>query len=719
LKLLPYVLACAAMPLANALAAEVKGDPDARARATEAQMTDDERYQLLHSLMPLPLGPEIKIPEGSKPSAGFVPGIARLGIPPLHKTDASLGVTNPLQSRPGDVSTALPSSLALAATFNPELAFAAGAMVGAEAKAKGFNVLLGGGANLARDPRNGRNFEYLGEDPLLAGTLDGEAVRGTQSQGVVSTVKHFALNAQETHRSGLNAVIDEAGLRESDLLAFQIAIERGRPGSVMCAYNRVNGPWACGSDFLLNQVLKRDWAYPGWVMSDWGATHAVDYAAKGLDQQAGAQLDQQIWFADPLRAEVAAGRIPKSRISDMVRRILRSLYAVGADAPIAETAIDYPAHAKVARQTAQEGIVLLKNDGVLPIAAAANRIAVIGGHADLGVLSGGGSSQVTPFGGAATTIPVGGPGFLAQFGRQLYMPSSPLKALQAARPDAQIVFESGYFPEVAAALAGNAEIAIVFVTQWQTEGMDSGSMVLPEGQDRLIEAVAAANPNTIVVLETGNPVRMPWLARVRAVVEAWYPGQEGGAAIADVLTGAVNPSGRLPITFAVDETQNARPEIPGLKELDANKVEVRYSEGSDVGYRWFAANGQKPLFPFGHGLSYTRFEHGPVKLKGGSQISARLTVRNTGKLAGADVPQLYLVSAPGKPVLRLAAFDKVELKPGEAREVSLKVDPRLLADWVDGKWLIRPGAYGFAVGTSAGELGRTSSIRLPERQFGP
>ncbi|MET0374839.1 MAG: glycoside hydrolase family 3 N-terminal domain-containing protein, partial [Rhizorhabdus sp.] len=285
-------------------------DPTARAAATEAQMTDDERFQLLYGVMPFNIPGLAQIDpariKGIPAVAGYVKGIARLGVPDLLETDASLGVANPMQLRQ-DQATALPSGLALAASFDPGLIHEGGRMIGAETRAFGYNVLLAGGVNLARDPRNGRNFEYLGEDPLLAGVMGGESIRGIQSQGVISTIKHLSLNAQETNRATLDARIDEAGHRESDLLAFEIAIERGEPGSVMCAYNLVNGAHSCGNDHLLNTVLKRDWGYKGWVMSDWGAVGDVSFFNAGLDQQSGAQLDKQIWFGEPLKREFAAG----------------------------------------------------------------------------------------------------------------------------------------------------------------------------------------------------------------------------------------------------------------------------------------------------------------------------------------------------------------------------------------------------------------------------
>jgi len=695
-----------------ALAAPDLQDPDSRAAAVEAQMTDAERLQLLHGSLP--------ILEGRRPTAGFVPGVPRLGVPDLWETDASLGVANPFMLRKDDVATALPSGLALAASFDPELAYAGGVMIGAEARAKGFNVLLGGGVNLARDYSNGRNFEYLGEDPLLAGTLDGEAIRGVQSQGVISTIKHYSLNAQETLRNWADARIDEAAHRESDLLAFEIAIGRGSPGAVMCAYNLVNGAYACGNDHLLNGVLKHDWGYRGWVMSDWGAVHEVGYFNAGLDQQSAAQVDKSVWFGDPLKAEMTAGRVSRERVYDAVRRILRSIYAVGADRPTGEAPIDYAADARVARRVATEGVVLLKNDGLLPLAASAKSILVVGGHADIGVMSGAGSSQVVPVGGPAALIPVGGSAaFDTMVNRQLIVPASPLKALRAALPQARIDFDGGYAPEVAAAKAARADLVIVFATRWQVEGTDAPGLALPEGQDGLISAVARANPHTVVVLETGNPVAMPWLTEVGAVLEAWYPGQDGGGAVADILTGRANPSGRLPITFPASIAQTPRPQVAGLGLPDETRISVTYPEGSEVGYRGFARRGQTPLFPFGFGLSYTHFDHGPLAVQAGSAVTARFSVTNTGQTAGADIPQLYLVNAAGRPLLRLAGFSRVVLAPGETREVNLTVDPRLLADWAGDGWRVRAGAYGFALGGAATDLGPVVTVRLPERHLEP
>jgi beta-glucosidase len=475
-------------------------------------------------------------------------------------------------------------------------------------------------------------------------------------------------------------------------------------------------------------VLKGDWGYQGWVMSDWGAVHDVGYFNAGLDQQSGAEIDKAVWFDTPLKLEYQEGRVSKQRLSDAVRRILRSVYAVGADQPAPPKPIDYDADAKVARASASEGIVLLKNDGALPLAKSGKSIIVIGGYAGTGVMSGGGSSQVIPRGGAAAVSPIQLHWIVHKPIGELIMPSPPYQALQDALPGVSLTWDAGNDTPAAAARAARADIAVVFATKWETEGRDSGDLSLTEGQDQLIEAVAKANPNTIVVLETGNPVLMPWLDEVRAVVEAWYPGQKGGDAIADVLTGAVDPSGRLPITFPATEAQNPRGPLSGLGEEDGSKLNdvnetVEYPEGANVGYRGYAARGLRPLFPFGYGLSYTRFEHGPLKLHGGKVVKARFSVRNTGDREGLDVPQLYLVNAAGQPVLRLAGFDKLDLKPGESGKVELSVDPRLLAQWdkegdKDG-WLVKAGSYGFAVGDSAAELGPVVSVKLEEQRLKP
>jgi beta-glucosidase len=344
--------------LASAAVAALPLKPDVRAEQTLKQMTLDERFDLIRGVMPFLL-PAAEKPRGVIFGAGYVKGVPRLGVPALIESDASLGVANIASvMRRGDVATALPSGAAMAATWDPALVERAGAAIGAEARAKGFNVLLAGGMNLVREPRNGRNFEYLGEDPLLAGTLGGHAIRGVQSARIISTIKHYALNAQETGRTVLSANLDEAALRESDLLAFEIGIEIGQPGAVMCAYNQINGVYACENSFLLNDVLRRDWGYQGFVMSDWGAVHSPSIRA-GLDQESGTQASNTPYFGALLRAELAAGRVSEADIDRAVRRILRTMYASGvADDPVKMgQPIDYAAHGQVAQAVAEAGIV--------------------------------------------------------------------------------------------------------------------------------------------------------------------------------------------------------------------------------------------------------------------------------------------------------------------------------------------------------------------------
>jgi beta-glucosidase len=702
-------------------------DPDAKAARIESQMTDAERMSLLVGIMPLAFpGLKVELPAGVPPTAGHVPGVPRLGVPAQRATDAGLGVANPNQARAGDVATAMPASLAWAASFDLALAELIGATVAREARAKGFNVLLAGGVNLARDPRNGRNFEYLGEDPLLAGQMAGHSIRGIQAQGVVSTIKHFALNAQETLRMTADAVIAEPALRESELLAFQLGIEIGQPGAVMCAYNRVNGHKACGSDHLLNTVLKRDWGYKGWVMSDWGAVSGPEFIHAGLDQQAGAQFDRQIWFGAPLKALVDSGQVSQARLSDAVRRMLRSFYALGIEHDHAPQPIDYPAHAQVALEAARAGIVLLKNDdAMLPLDGAAlakKQVLVVGGQADFGVLSGGGSSQVFPSNGQVRVLNGAVDDPATMFTRQVWMPGAPLAALKAALPETRWRYHSGYSAEAAAAQAAQADLVIVFATKWEGEGQDSGSLALPQGQDDLIARVAAANRRLVVVLQTGNPVTMPWLGDVRAVVQAWYPGQEGGRAIADVLTGAVNPGGRLPMSFPQSLAGWPRASLPGLGLPWGTAVTVPYDEGAEAGYRWLARTGQPPLFAFGHGLSYTRFSHDQPWARVGADgrtVELGLTVANTGPRPGADVPQAYLLDRDGQVRQRLVGFTRLPLQPGERQAWQLTVDARVLADFKDGGWHVPAGTYRFAFGQSATALGPVMSVHMPEQRLKP
>src|SRR5262245_59653845 len=662
---------------------------DVRAREVEEELTDDERFSLIISLLgavpSLGVPRDERIPEDvTNMSAGYTPGVPRLGIPALQASDASMGVTNP-GYRPDDPgATAFPASILIGASFNPKLARDGGAAIGREARSRGFNVQLAGGINLARDPRNGRSFEYYSEDPWLSAVLAAEAVNGIQSEGVISTLKHFTLNCNETNRHWLDAIIDPDAHRESDLLAFQIAIERSQPGSIMSGYNKINGEYAGGNHHLLNEVLKDAWGYQGYVMSDWGAVPEWNYALKGLDQESGIQFDVKQWgaeaFTDQLRAAYAEGKLPKERLSEMVRRILRSLYAVGADQWGPAPAVDMAKHNAIALEIARQGIVLLKNDGALPLATNQPlKVAVIGGYAQLGVPSGTGSGAVLPAGGFARVIPIGGPGTMGAARNAFILPSSPLAELKKLLPQAKFDFDGAYTPAESALVAKRADVAIVFGVRVEGEGFDSVDLSLPWGQDAVIDAIANANPNTIVVLETGNPASMPWRDKVKAIVQAWYPGQAGGQAIAEILTGQVNPSGRLPITFPQSLAQTPRPQLAGQGTPWGTPTTIRYNEGAEVGYRWFAQKNEKPLYPFGHGLSYTSFSYSGFSVTGGKTVTAKFTVTNTGQRAGADVPQVYLTDVAGEKLMRLLGFERVELAPGASRTVTLEADPRLLA----------------------------------------
>jgi beta-glucosidase len=436
-------------------------------------------------------------------------------------------------------------------------------------------------------------------------------------------------------------------------------------------------------------------------------------------------LDKRFWnvepFTEPLRKAYAEGKFPKERLSDMVRRILRSSYAVSIDKWGPAPKVDMAKHNEVALETARQGIVLLKNESALPLAADQPlKIAVIGGHAQVGVPTGTGSSAVLPVGGHAAVISIGGPGLMGM-ARNLYLlPSSPLAELKKFMPQAQIEFDPGQTPAEAVLLAKRSDVVIVFGIRVEGESFDLADLSLPWGQDALIDAVASVNPNTIVVLETGNPVSMPWLAKVKAVVQAWYPGQAGGQAIAEVLTGKVNPSGRLPITFPADLAQTPRPELPGLGTPDGTPTTIRYDEGAEAGYRWYAQKNHKPLYAFGHGLSYTSFTYSDLKVSGGETIKASFTVANTGKREGADVPQLYLTDAPGEKRMRLLGFERVQLRPGESRQITVTSDPRLLARFDTGpnQWRISDGNYQVAVAKSANELVLTGGASLTSRLFG-
>ncbi|MEO6256445.1 MAG: glycoside hydrolase family 3 C-terminal domain-containing protein, partial [Sphingomicrobium sp.] len=654
--------------------------------------------------------PELKdyvVSRAVKGSAGFVPGVARLGIPDQTQTDASIGVRNSLIP-----STALPSSLATTASFDPAVSRAGGAMIGAEARATGHNTMLSGGVNLAREPRNGRNFEYAGEDPLLAGTMVGALIEGIQSNRIVSTVKHFAVNDYETLRTSVDVSISAEAMRQSDLLAFEFAMEKGHPGSVMCSYNLLNGRWACENDYLLNTVLKGDWGFKGFVMSDWGAVHSTGAATNGLDQFTGfCCAGDKPWFApNVMKAALKSGQLTALRLDDMAERILWALFATGAvDHPVKLGPIDYSANAKISQSAAEESLVLLKNDGDLLPLRGVKSLAVIGGNADKGVMAGGGSSDVTPIGGAI------------MIDEHTFMPSAPLAEIKRELPRAKIAFDAGTDPPAAAALARSSDVAVVFVTQHNSEGGD-GKLELTGNQDALVAAVAAANPRTIVVVESGGAIFMPWAPQVPVILEAFYPGIRGGAAIARILTGKVNPSGRLPITFPASVDQFAHPVLPGVGKPNETPAQITYDEGAAVGYKWYDAKGYRPLFSFGHGLSYTRFALSNLTaVPAGNALRVSFAIKNVGKRAGKGVAQVYVAPADWTAVgweapKRLGAFAKTDLKPGQSKRIELTVDPRLLATYeaTGNNWHSKAGTYRLMLGQASDGQMLTTDIALPD-----
>lgn len=687
-----------------------------RASALLTRMTLDEKIQLVHGV------------GFREPGAGFIDGIPRLGVPDLAMVDSASGI-----NLPDSGSTALPAPLALAASWDPLLATRYGQLIGQELRALGFAVGLGTGINLTREPRNGRTFEYMGEDPVLAGLMAAHRTEGTQGEQVIATIKHFALNQQETRRYESNSVVDERTMRELELLAFELAIKRSRPGNVMCGYNRINGLKACEHGGLLNGVLKQEWGYRGVVQADWiyGITDTVRAALAGTDEeQPGSEddsigtLDVPTFFNQKLKAAVQAGQVPLARLDDMVLRKLRTLYRIGLmdDPPRRGGSVDRAAGEALAEHIAAQGMVLLKNSPpadasrpVLPLQAdALQSVVVVGGHADVGVISGGGSAKVPAHDGNPVSClqpdppvdprPVTRP-------CAIYYRSSPLEAIRTRLPQARVQYVDGSDAAAAAAAASSADVALVFATQWTTEQRDLPSLALPgpgsdpwnysHDQEALITAVAAANPHTVVVLQTGTAVTMPWLDAVPAVLQAWYPGIRGGPAMAQVLFGEVNPSGRLPMSFPRREGDLPQPAI------STTDLDVVYHEGVAMGYRWFDARGIEPLFAFGHGLSYTTFAYSMLELSkaGPDTVAVHLRVQNTGSRAGAEVVQVYasLPAAAGDAPQRLVAWRKVWLAPGEARELTVTVERDRLAAWdtqLHQRRLL-PGRYRLKAGRSS------------------
>jgi beta-glucosidase len=680
-----------------------KLSPERRADLVLEQMTLDEKIGMLHGngmARQKHLPPEIQaVQDQSNGGAGFVFGVPRLGIPSIQMTDAAYGVRQSADN--GRYSTALPSNMGSAASWDPDAACAYGKLIGDELRMQGYNTTLGGGTNITRDPRNGRTFEYMGEDPVLAGTMVGSRIRCEGGEHVISDIKHYAFNDQESGRQEVDSIIGERAGRESDLLAFEIGIKTGHPDAVMCSYNGVNGVYACENTWLLHDVLKGEWKFPGFVMSDWDATHStVKSSHAGLDQEQ--PLD--LFYGAELKKAVESGEVSQAELNDHVRRVLWAEFASGlVDHPQEKGVVDVMHGLEVSQKVEEGSAVLLRNENaVLPIDAQKVRsIAVIGFNADTGMISGGGSAQVDAPG------QVGG----TPWRKHIWFPTSPLEAIRAKAPEAKVSFSSGAEIRDAVEKAKAADIAIVFAWQWQSEGGDLENLSLPENQDKLIEAVAKANPHTVVVLETGTAVTMPWLDRTSAVIEAWYGGSKGADAVARLLFGEVNPSGKLPMTFPRSEddlprTTIAQPPPPVTNGVLSFKVDYNI-EGAAVGYKWYESQKKPVLFPFGFGLSYTSFSYSNLKV-GKDGESVTLTVKNTGARAGSEIAEVYvtLPQSANEPWKRLIAYKKVELAPGESRTVTMEVDPTYESIWdVTAKRWTRPsGEYKVMAGGSSAEL---------------
>jgi beta-glucosidase len=640
-------------------------------------------------------------------------------------SDAAYGVRSSGEN--GRYSTALPSDVAGAASWDLDAGYEYGALIGRELRAQGFNMSLGGGINLTREPRNGRTFEYLGEDPVLAGKMVGAVMKGLQAQHVLGDIKHYALNDQESGRNAVNIHIDKRAARESDLLAFEIGLQESDAAAVMCSYNRLDGDYACENKYLLTDVLKNDWKFKGFVLTDWGGAHSLEKAsAAGMDHEE----PGWIFYGDDLKKAVLSGKVPKAQLDDHVHRILRAMFATGViDDPTQKSVVDVVRGFEVAQQIAEQGTVLLKNDRAqLPLdASKIHSIAVIGPHADVGMISGGGSAQVDPPVGNAIMPPGKGQ---TRWLEQIWFPTSPLKSIRAKVPGANVEFNAGSDPSTAAALAKTADVAIIFAYQWESEGMDLDSLALPLNQDELISKVAAANPHTVVVIESGGPVTMPWADQVSAILEAWFAGSRGAEAVANLIFGDANPSAKLPITFPRSEADLPHPTIvkPPKATVDADKegwkriaaglpaFEVTYDEGVKVGYKWYDAENKPVLFPFGYGLSYTTYSYSNLKVTPGKNPRVTFTVTNTGNRAGAEVAEVYasLPASAEEPPKRLVGWSKVKLNGGESKEVRVDVDAKYLSilNVQHNGWELLPGKYGFMVGGSSQSLPLKETVSL-------
>ena len=663
-------------------------DFDKKAREIVQKMTLDEKIQELHGIH-------------TEEHYRHVPGVPRLGIGAFQITNGPAGAgpggTRPPQPQPK--ATALPSPIAVAASWDPKVAYEYGAIAGEEAKDIGNGLLEAPTINIARVPQNGRTFEGYGEDPYLTARLSVANIQGIQSQRVMANVKHYAANNQETDRFTINEEIDERALREIYLPAFEASVREGNSASVMCSYPRVNGTFSCENTLLLNDILKKEWDYKGFVLSDFGAVHStVPAALSGLDLE----MPTGKYWGEDLKKAVESGEVPMSAIDDKLVRRFRTMMAYGVfDGSPNPKPIPAKKDGAESRKIAEQGMVLLKNEGgLLPLKPGKlKKIALIGPMATKAVTGGGGSSHVVP----------------------LYT-VDPLEGIRGQAGGAEVTLNDGTDASQAAELARSSDAAIVMAGEIDTEGKDH-ALELGGNQNELIEAIAAANPHTVVVLKSGSAVLMPWAEKVPAILEAWYPGEEDGNAVAGVLFGAVNPSGKLPISFPakLDDVPASTPEqYPGVNGV------ARYSEGVFVGYRHYDEKEIAPLFEFGRGLSYTKFayrglkvspEEAAVSMKRQPRISVELEVSNTGRVAGAEVAQLY-VGMPSnevpQPPKQLKAFQKVFVAPGKSAHVRFVLDGAAFSYW-DVKthaWRIAPGNYKLMVGSSSRDIRLERTITL-------
>jgi beta-glucosidase len=689
--------------------------PDARADMVLKEMTLDEKIGLLHGQGMRGWGTPKANDWMSNGGAGWVLGIPRLGIPTIQMSDAAYGVRS--SGTNGRYSTALPSNVGSASSWDTNAACEYGTLIGRELRAQGFNMTLGGGVNLTREPRNGRTFEYMGEDPVLAGTLVGNRIKCEQAQHVIGDIKHYALNDQESGRNEVNVLISKRAMQETDLLAFHLGIKIGNPAAVMCSYNAINDDYACQNTYLLTEVLKKQWNFAGFVLSDWGGTHStIKASAAGLDNEQPGER----FFGDAMKEAADSGKVPMTEIDDHVRRILRAEFSSGLiDFPTQRSVVDVESGLETARKIEESSAVLLKNSkGTLPLdRAKVKSIAVIGMNSDTGMLSGGGSAQVDPPGRAPT-----------KWQEHVWFPTSPLKAITAKAPGASVKFDAGKDPAAAAALAKSSDVAIVFAYQWESEGMDLPNLSLPDDQDALIQQVAAANPRTIVVLETGTAVTMPWIDKVSGVLEAWYGGSKGADAVANILFGDVNPSAKLPMTFPLKDEDVPHPTLvkpaPGGTGARPSQMtgeakptfSVTYDEGLKVGYRWYDAEKKPVLFPFGFGLSYTTFSYSGLKVVPGTDTAVTFTVKNSGKRAGVEIAELYaaLPASAEEPPKRLVGWSRVALGPGESKQVTVNVSREFLSiyDESASAWKLVPGEYSFLAGGSSQDFPLTQKTNI-------